>query len=183
MADFTTAARPYAKAAFEIAQEAGSQTGGGFDAWSDRLAFWAALVQNPDMSQRLTAPGLTAQDKARLIETVTGDEMEDLGRNFIRLLAENNRIALLPDIQAIFEGLRSEAEGEIEATVTSAFALTDAQSASIVGALSKRLKRKVRLVSEIDQDLIGGAIIRAGDLVIDGSLRGRVQNMERTVVS
>lgn len=176
MADFTTAARPYAKAVFELAQEQGK-----FDAWSGRLEFWSALVSNPEMAQRLEAPGLTHQDRAGLIETVAGDEMDDNSRNFIRLLSENNRLALLSDIHGIYEELRSDAEGEIEATVTSAFKLSDDQSNKIIGALSKRLDRKVRIVNVIDENLIGGAVIKAGDLVIDGSLRGRVENMERAV--
>ncbi|MFK7855099.1 MAG: F0F1 ATP synthase subunit delta [Granulosicoccus sp.] len=178
MADFTTAARPYAKAVFELAQETSQ-----FDAWSGRLSFWSALVTNPDMSQRLEAPGLTHQDRAGMIEAVAGDEMDDQSRNFVRLLSENNRVALLPDIFGIYESLRAEAEGEIEATVTSAFELTDQQRDSITNALSKRLDRKVRIVNVVDTDLIGGAIIRAGDLVIDGSLKGRVENMERAVVN
>ena len=178
MADFTTAARPYGKAVFEIAQETGK-----FEDWSGRLAFWSALVGHPDMSERLAAPGLTHQDRATMIETVVGDDMDDHSRNLIRLLSENNRLALIPDVQVIYEQLRAEAEGEIEATVTSAFELTEAQCDSIIAALSKRLDRKVRLVNEIDKDLIGGAIIRAGDLVIDGSLKGRVENMERLVVN
>ena len=109
--------------------------------------------------------------------------MNDKGRNFIRLLSENNRLSLIPDIHGIYESLRSDAEGEIEATVTSAFELTDAQSDKIIAALSKRLNRKVRIVNEVDSDLIGGAIIRAGDLVIDGSLKGRVENLERVVAN
>ncbi len=178
MADFTTAARPYAKAVFELAQEQGQ-----FDAWSGRLEFWSALVGNPEMSQRLDTPGLTHQEKAGLIEAVAGDEMDDNSRNFVRLLAENNRLALLPDIHGIFEDLRAAAEGEIEATVTSAFELTDDQRNKMADALSKRLERKVRIVNIVDKDLIGGAVIRAGDLVIDGSLKGRVENMERAVAS
>jgi F-type H+-transporting ATPase subunit delta len=178
MADFTTAARPYAKAVFEMAQEMSK-----FEDWSGRLEFWSALVNHPDMSERLEAPGLTQQDRATMIETVVGDDMDDHSRNFIRLLCENNRLALLPDIHAIFEELRAEAEGEIEATVTSAFELSDTQRDNIVAALSKRLDRKVRIVIEIDKNLIGGAVIRAGDLVIDGSLKGRVKNMERLVVN
>jgi len=178
MADFTTAARPYAKAVFELAQETGS-----FDDWSARLAFWASVISNPEMAQRLDAPGITQQDKARMVETVAADGMDDSSRNFIRLLAENNRLGLMPDIFGIYETLRSEAEGEIEATVTSAFALTDEQSSKIAGSLSKRLNRKVRIVSQIDEDLIGGAIIRAGDLVIDGSLKGRIEKMSQAVVS
>ncbi len=178
MADFTTAARPYAKAVFEMAQDAKA-----FDGWSGKLAFWSALVQSPDMADRLAMPGLTHQDRATMIEKVSGDEMDDHGRNFIRLLSENNRLSLIPDIQGIYEILRSDAEGEIEATVTSAFELTDAQRDKIIAALSKRLDRKVRIVNEIDKDLIGGAIIRAGDLVIDGSLKGRVENLERVVAN
>ncbi|NND90706.1 MAG: F0F1 ATP synthase subunit delta [Granulosicoccus sp.] len=178
MADYTTAARPYAKAVFELAQETSQ-----FDSWSGRLQFWAALVSHPDMSERLAAPGLTHQDRATMIEKVVGDEMDEHSRNFIRLLSENNRLPLLPDIAAIYEELRAEAEGEIEATVTSAFELTDSQRDSIIGALSRRLERNVRIVNVVDKDLIGGAIIRAGDLVIDGSLRGRVENMERAVVN
>jgi F-type H+-transporting ATPase subunit delta len=178
MADFTTAARPYAKAVFELAQESSQ-----FDAWSGRLAFWSALVNSPEMAQRLDAPGLTHQDKAGLIETVAGDEMDEHSRNFIRLLAENNRLGLIPDMQGIYEELRAEAEGEIEATVTSAFELTQEQTQRIVDALSKRLDRKVRIVNVVDTDLIGGAVIRAGDLVIDGSLKGRVENMERVVAN
>ena len=178
MADFTTAARPYAKAVFELAQETSQ-----FDAWSGRLQFWSELVTHPDMSQRLEAPGLTQGDRATMIETVVGDEMDDHSRNFIRLLSENNRIGLLPDIFGLYESLRAEAEGEIEATVTSAFELTDSQRASIADALSKRLDRNVQIVSVVDKELIGGAIIRAGDLVIDGSLKGRIENMERAVVN
>lgn len=178
MADYTTAARPYAKAVFELAQELGQ-----FDDWSGRLSFWSALVSNPEMSSQLEAPGLTHQDRAKLIETVVGDEMDDNSRNFIRLLSENNRLALLPDVHTLYEEMRAEAEGEIEATVTTAFELTDAQRDKIIEALSKRLERRVRIVTVVDKDLIGGAVIRAGDLVIDGSLKGRVENMERAVVN
>ncbi|MFK7890041.1 MAG: F0F1 ATP synthase subunit delta [Granulosicoccus sp.] len=178
MADYTTAARPYAKAVFELAQETGQ-----FDIWSDRLAFWSTMVASPEMSQRLEAPGLTHQDRARMIETVAGEEMDDNSRNFIRLLSENNRIAMIPDMHGIYEQLRAEAEGEIEATVTTAFELTEDQSQRIIDALSKRLNRKVRIVTVVDSDLIGGAVLRAGDLVIDGSLKGRVENMERAVAS
>jgi len=176
VADQSTAARPYARAIFEMARDSGR-----FEEWSGRLAFWSALVSNPEMSQRLDAPGLTCQDRAGMIETVIGDELDDEGRNLLRLLAENDRLAVIPDIQQIYEGLRAEAEGEIEATVTSAFELGDEQRDRIAEALGKRLNRKVRIVSTVDKELIGGAIIRAGDLVIDGSLRGRVEKMGRAV--
>jgi len=176
MADFTTAARPYAKAVFEIARDAKA-----FDAWSGRLEFWAAVIANPEMSKRLDAPGLTALEKASLIEKVDTDGMDESSRNFVRLLAENNRLEMMPDIAGIYQELKAEAEGEIEAEVTSAFELSSEQSENIAKALSKRLNRRVRITSNVDSSLIGGAVIRAGDLVIDGSVQGRISEMERVV--
>lgn len=177
MADFTTAARPYAKAVFEIARDSGK-----FDDWSSRLAVLGAIVDHPDMQERLDAPNLTQDDSAKMIETVASDVVNDSdSRNFIKLLAENNRMKLLGDISGIFEQLRSEAEGEIEANVVSAFELTDTQRDTMAQALAKRLDRKVRIVSTVDNSLIGGAIIRAGDLVIDGSVKGRLEKMTTAV--
>ena len=117
-----------------------------------------------------------------MIEKVD-DQMDDESRSFIRLLSENNRLGLMGDIREIFEVLRAEEEGEIDATVTTAFPLSDAQRQNIVDALGKRLNRKVRLVETVDDSLIGGAVIRAGDLVIDGSLKGRVDTMANAVNS
>ncbi|MCL4133861.1 UNVERIFIED_CONTAM: hypothetical protein GTU68_008684 [Idotea baltica] len=177
MADFTTAARPYAKAVFEIARDSGK-----FDDWSNRLTVLGAIVGHPEMEKRLDAPNLTQDDAAKMVETVASDVVNDNdSRNFIKLLAENNRMKLLGDIGAIFEELRAEAEGEIEANVVSAFELTDAQRDKMAQALSKRLDRKVRIVSTVDNSLIGGAIIRAGDLVIDGSVKGRLEKMTTAV--
>lgn len=179
MADYTTAARPYAKAVFEIAKDAGK-----FDEWSNRLAVLGAIVGHPEMQERLDAPNLTQEDSARMVETVASDVVNDNdSRNFVKLLAENNRMKLLTDIGGIFEELRAEAEGEIEANVVSAFELTDEQRDKIATGLAKRLDRKVRIVSTVDKDLIGGAIIRAGDLVIDGSVKGRLEKMTNAVES
>lgn len=179
MADFTTAARPYAKAVFELARDSGK-----FDEWSNRLSVLGALIGHPDMQERLDSPNLTHTDAARLVETVASDVVnDDDSRNFINLLAENNRMKLMGDIGGLFEELRAESEGEIEASVTSAFELTDDQRERMTAALSKRLDRKVRIVSTVDTDLIGGAIIRAGDLVIDGSVKGRIEKMTHTLGS
>lgn len=179
MADFTTAARPYAKAVFEIARD-----GGKFDEWSNRLAVLGAIIDHPEMQERLDAPELTQADAARMVEMVASDVVnDDDSRNFVKLLAENNRLKTLGDISGIYEELRAEAEGEIEAQVTTAFELTDEQSGKMADALSKRLDRKVRIVSTVDESLIGGAIIRAGDLVIDGSVKGRLEKMSHAVES
>jgi len=147
MADFTTAARPYAKAVFEIARESGK-----YEDWSNRLAVLGAIVGHPEMQDRLDAPNLTQDDAAKMVETVASDVVNDNdSRNFIKLLAENNRMKLLGDISGIYEELRAEAEGEIEANVVSAFELTDAQRDKMAQALSKRLDRKVRIVSTVDE--------------------------------
>ena len=175
MAGESLAARPYARAVFELATE-----GGDPESWSDTLAFWSAVVSDPSMRERLAEPGATAADRATLIEQVSEDIDEDR-RNLLGLLAENERLSSLPDIAAEFERLRGEALGEVEAHVVSAYELSEEQSARITEALGKRLSRKVRLTSEVDSSLIGGAIIRAGDLVIDGSIRGRLAGLERSV--
>ncbi len=176
MVDFTTAARPYAKAVFEIAQESGQ-----FDVWSERLSVLAAIVGHPEMQVRLDSPNLTHQDCATMVEKVAADVLDDNSRNFIRLLSENNRLKLIDDIGGLFEQLRAESEGEIEAKVTTAFELNDAQREKMSVALSKRLDRKVRIVSTVDHSLIGGAIIQAGDLVIDGSVKGRLEKMTHSL--
>lgn len=152
-----------------------------YDVWSDRLQFLSSAVQAPELASVLDTPNMTHQQRSELIEKVAGDKLDDNGKNFVRLLSENNRIDLLPDVAGIYDGLRADAQGEVEAQVTSAFELLPDQSEKIANALSARLNRKVKIVSEVDKDLIGGVIIRAGDLVIDGSVKGRLAKMSSTI--
>ena len=154
---------------------------GNYEVWSDRLQFLSSAVQAPELASVLDTPNITHQQRSELIEKVAGDKLDDNGKNFVRLLSENNRIDLLPDVAGIYDGLRADAQGEIEAQVTSAFELLPDQSEKIATALSARLNRKVKIVSEVDKDLIGGVIIRAGDLVIDGSVKGRLAKMSSTI--
>ena len=177
MATESTTARPYARAIFELAEQRG-----GFDQWSDRLGFWSSVVQDDAIRARLAEPGVTAQSKADLIAQVS-DGLDDDSRSLLKMLAENDRLAALPDMHAQYEELRREAEGEMEAHVVSAYELTDDQAGRIVEALGKRLSRKIKITSEVDPSLIGGAIIRAGDLVIDGSIQGRLAGLEQSVAS
>lgn len=177
MASESTTARPYARAIFELASERG-----GYDQWSSRLGYWASVVQDDTMRTRLAEPGITAQAKADLVAKVS-DGLDADSLSLLKLLAENDRLASLPDMYQQYEQLRREAQGEEEAHVVSAYALTDEQTSNIVEALGKRLSCKVRITSEVDPDLIGGAIIRAGDLVIDGSIRGRLAALEQSVAS
>lgn len=169
MSDLITAARPYARAVFELAQGESA-----FAAWSDALGLMAALVTHDDMRTMLDSPTLGADKKAQLIIDVCEGKLTATQQNLLRTLAENDRFALLPDIAALYELMRADAESKIEAQVKSAHPLSDAQQQSIIAALKKKLGRDVTLVTEVDATLIGGVVIRAGDLVIDGSAQAKL---------
>lgn len=169
MAELSTVARPYAQAVFEIAQEQGSLA-----AWGDMLAAAAMVSADPAMRQVLASPGITRQQVGDLFVEVCGKALDEAGRNFVHVLADNHRLGLLGEIAAQYAALRAEAERTIDATVASAFELSDAQQQKLAAALKQRLGRDVRLTCEIDKTLIGGAVIHAGDLVIDGSALGRL---------
>ena len=172
MSEFVTAARPYARAVFELAD-----AGGDAEKWSQQLEFMAAIAADSAMLEALDNPRISKQRTAELFTTVCDQQIDDQGRNLAKLLAENSRLGLLPEIAELYEQLRSEAEGSIDAEVISAFKVSDEQQKAIAGSLKKRLGRDVKLTTRIDTSLMGGAIIRAGDLVIDGSLRGRLSKI------
>ena len=178
MAEFTTAARPYARALFELAQENKQ-----FDKWSEMLAFMAAVAHNPEMHALLDSPRLTSEQAAEMFNSICAEHIDEGGQNFIKLLAENRRLVLLPEITALYDFYRSEAEGKIEAEVLSAQEITKQQLAAIAEALKARLGREVKIISRTDQALLGGAVIRAGDLVIDGSIRGKLGKLARVLSS
>lgn len=172
MSELITLARPYANAAFELAREQKK-----YDHWSELLAFMAAVAHDGTMRAVLDSPRLSEEQAAELFISVCRERIDDLGQNFIRLLAENRRLSLLPEITALFELLRREAEGRIEAEVVSAKEISKAQVEAIAKALKTRFGREVNLTTRTDEDLLGGAIIHAGDLVIDGSIRGRLNKL------
>ena len=173
MAERATVARPYAKAAFEYASDAKA-----FDQWSRDFALATQIVADPRVAELIGNPGLTAADHASLVTDVAGDRLDPPFRNFVRVLAENHRLPLLPEIAAHFELLRSQVENTVDVEVISAVPLDAAQSQKLEQALDKRLRAKVRMKSSVDSSLLGGAVIRAGDLVIDGSLRGRLDRLK-----
>lgn len=172
MAESTTVARPYAQAVFQRAQETQS-----LDAWTSTLSVAASVAANPDMQQLIDSPKLTETQLADLFAEVCGEGLGDEGRNLVRLLAENRRLAVLPEIATLFEELRSEAEGAVQAELISAFPATETQKAEVIAALKKRLGRDIQLEAKTDSALLGGAVIRAGDLVIDGSVRGKLARL------
>ncbi|MFW2371714.1 MAG: F0F1 ATP synthase subunit delta [Gammaproteobacteria bacterium] len=176
MSDNTTAARPYARAVFEAAQGDSSQV-----KWSELLSFMSSVISNEDMSNALDSPHIGAKEKGELLIEVCGGDISEANRNFIKLLAENGRLKLMPEITELYEVFRAEAESKIDAIVTSAYPLSDAQLQAMTKALKKKLGCDVTLVTEIDETLIGGVVIRAGDLVIDGSAQAKLAALAHTL--
>jgi len=176
MSEYTTAARPYAKAAFEVAQAESKQA-----EWSDALQLIDAVVSNDDFAAVIDSPSMGAAEKGDVLIDICADKLSDTQRNFIKALAENGRLVLMPEIVVLFEALKAEAESTIEATATSAYPLSDAQVKSMTDALKKKLGCEVSLTTAVDASLIGGVVIRAGDLVIDGSTQAKIGSLTQAV--
>ena len=172
MAEKATIARPYARAAFEHARASGTLA-----AWSELLQAASAAVEHPELAAVLTSPQLSAEQLATLLADVAGVERAAGGRNFLTLLAENRRLDLLPEIAGQFGKYRAQLENVAEVTVVSAVELDGAQRARLESALRSRFGREVRMQCEVDPGLLGGAVIRSGDLVIDGSLKSRLERL------
>src|SRR5690606_21672018 len=170
MSQALTLARPYARAAFAIAREDGK-----FAPWSDALAFSARVAADPRVSALLSNPQLSRGDAvALLIPEAAGETYT----RFLGLLAEAHRLQLLPEISGLFDQLRAEAENVLKATVTSAAELSADELEKIKAALRKRFGRDVEVSTAVDASLIGGAVIDAGNVVIDGSLKGKLSRLQ-----
>ncbi|WP_432697148.1 F0F1 ATP synthase subunit delta [Marinobacterium sp. YM272] len=178
MAELNTVARPYTKAAFEYARDKGS-----LDQWSTMLSTAALVVKDSAMAQVLNNPALTSGQKAEVLISVCEEQMDDAGKNFAFLLAENQRLALLPEISLQFEQLKAAQEKSVDVDLTTAFALDDAQQQKLAQALSTKLGREVKLTSQVDKSILGGVVIRSDDLVIDGSVRARLAKLAEAMNS
>ena len=172
MAELTTIARPYAQAVFKLAKEQGS-----IPRWSELLKFLASVASDANMKRLLQNPKIESARLVGLILDLCGDKATPVAANFVKLLAENKRLTLVPEISILYEQCRSEAESTVQAQMISAFPVTDAQRQSVIAGLEKRLARKVALECITDASLMGGVVIRAGDLVIDGSVKGKLTRM------
>ena len=183
MADFGAVARPYARALFELARESGKLAD-----WASARSAAAAVVAEPGAQRNLGQPGLGDEERAAFVialaEGVPGTEVlaGDAGKNLLRLLAENERLGALPEIAAQFEQLKSQAENKVKVTVTTATEVDDALKAKIAERLRKKLGRDVELELALDPGLIGGAVIRAEDMVIDGSVRSRLEQLAASLI-
>ena len=184
MAENNTIARPYAQAVFEIASETGMLA-----EWSESLDAAGQLLEDGQVAEFLSAPTL---NNARRLEFLTGlfasagarvlGGSDQRGTNFLKLLIENGRVAVMPEISEHFDELKARVENAVDVMVTSAAPVSAARQQEIVTALKAKLGREIRLQTEIDESLIGGAVIRAGDVVIDGSLRARLDGLANALI-
>jgi F-type H+-transporting ATPase subunit delta len=177
MAELKTIARPYAEAAFALARDANA-----LPAWLSLLRFASAVIADPKMYGALDNPKFTAADKETLLLSVLAPELtraglDKDGRNFIRVLVEADRVALLPYVAELFETLKNEAEGVARAQIASAFPLDEAEVADLKVALEHRFGKKIEATVTVDPELIGGARIVVGDRVIDASVQGQLAAM------
>lgn len=170
MSQALTLARPYARAAFAVARDAGA-----LPAWADALAFAARVAVDPQVSHLLGHPRLTREEAILLLAP---DGADETFRNFLGLLFDNRRLGLLPEISGLFDALRLDAEQVVRARIVSAAALGEAELASLKAALRRRFGREVAVDLAVDPDLLGGAVIDVGDVVIDGSLKGKLQRLQ-----
>ena len=169
MAETVTIARPYAEAAFGAAD-----AGGALAKWAQALDAMAHVAAHPEMRAAIGNPRLTDEQLYGLFASLCGDVLAAEMQNFVRVLIENGRLALAPEIRDNFQALKNEREGVVDAVVVSAFPLDAAQTAALIADLERRFKRKVKPQVTVDKELIGGVRVQVGDEVIDGSVRGQL---------
>ncbi|MBE1300826.1 MAG: F0F1 ATP synthase subunit delta [Alteromonadaceae bacterium] len=171
MSELTTVARPYAKAAFDYAVE--NQA---VDQWLDMLLF-AAEVSKNDAVESLVTGSLAAEALSDVFIKICGEQLNEQGQNFIKVLVENKRLQALPEILNLFNDLKAEYDKEVDVDLTSATDLSSAQQNEISVSLEKRLSRKVKLNCNVDPELVAGFVVKAGDTVIDGSVRSKLNRL------
>ncbi len=172
MQENTTLARPYAVAAFEQAQDEGKLSD-----WSKMLHVLSLVVSDAQMQSVMDNPKIGAQALSDFVLDVCGQHLSDTGKNFVKLLVDTERLSLAPFIYQLFEQNRANTEGIVEVEVVSAFPVESDEQKKIADAMGKRLGKKIEISTRIDESLIGGIIIRAGDSVIDASVKGRLKQL------
>jgi F-type H+-transporting ATPase subunit delta len=176
MAEIATIARPYANAVFELAKERRA-----IDEWSKQLQLAAAVAAQPQILEIIESPATTGIEKSNTVARVCGDDLSREGKQFVLVLARNKRLHLIGEISAQFEALRAQEEASLDVEVVSAFALSETEQRRLVEALGRRFDREIQLTAQVDESLIGGAVIRAGDTVIDGSVKGKLEKLAETL--
>lgn len=176
MAELATLARPYGNAVFALAKSASA-----LPRWSRLLGVLGAAVGEAQVRALIESPEIAAQTKAHRLGELCGDDIDSAGRQFLQVLSANGRLALLGEVQRRFEELKALEERTLDVEVRSAQPLSDAQAETLKSALQRRFDKEVTLSSTVDSDLLGGAVVRAGDMVIDGSVRGRLAKLAETM--
>ena len=177
MSEMITVARPYAKAAFEFAVE--SQT---LDKWHEMLTFAAEVAKNEDVKAFLSGSS-SAEKMAEVFNQVCGEQLDDKGQNLVKVMAENGRLPVLPAVVELYGELKAEHNKVIDVDVTSAVELVAEQVEKLSAALEKRLERKVNLNCSVDATVVSGLVIKAGDIVIDSTIRGKLDRLSDTLQS
>ncbi|MFL0800840.1 MAG: F0F1 ATP synthase subunit delta [Agarilytica sp.] len=176
MAELITLARPYAKAAFEFARDDKDLAG-----WQKALSQASAVSTDSTVEALLDSPSLTTADKGKKFSEICGDSLNEKQRNFVNALSENNRLDLLPQVSELFELYKANQEKTVDVEIQTAFDISGELEQKLVSTLKTKLDRDVELSTVVDKSLIGGALIRAGDMVIDGSARGRLAKLSEAM--
>lgn len=171
MAELTTVARPYATAAFNFAVEHKTVA-----EWQEMLVFAGEVSCNETMEATLSS-SLAAEQLAEMFINICGEQLDTNGQNLVKVLAENKRLSVLPEIAALFAELKADYDKEVDVDITSATELSPAQQSKISESLEKRLARKVKLICNVDPALVAGVVIKAGDTVIDGSVKSKLNRL------
>jgi F-type H+-transporting ATPase subunit delta len=182
MSELTTVARPYAKAAFDFALEKSAVEKNAIDNWLAQLTF-AAEVSKDNTIYDYISGGASTEQAITLFLNVCGEQVDSEGQNFLKIMAENKRLLVLPQVLSQFADLKAEHEQTVVVDVTSAVEITAAQTTSLSAALEQRLARKVKLNCKVDVSIISGLVIKAGDTVIDGSIQGKLNRLATTLQS
>ena len=176
MIEPTTLARPYARAAFEHARAAGELA-----AWQTALSELAAITTQPKVAAAMRDPNQTAAQRASTLSSLVGDAVPTEVGNLLAIMSDNGRLSLIPELATLFDQLKQAVESAVAVHVTSAYPLSDAETQQLTETMQEKLERSITLTSETDPSLLGGALIRADDLVIDGSVRGRLNKLAGTL--
>ena len=176
MAELRTIARPYAKAAFQVAVEKQA-----LDSWSLQLSSLAAVSADDAIAKLIATPSIAADRKASTLVSLLGDDADSAVKNFVAVLAENHRLDLLRTVHELFEELKADRERSVDVNIVSAFPLEGDAASKLGDALKVKLSREVNVETSVDKTLLGGVLIKAGDVVIDGSVRGRLAKLAETM--
>jgi len=174
MSELSTLARPYAEAVFKRALESNSAA-----EWSEMLAFLSVVIQDQEMSVTIANPKVSQQQLTELLLDICQDQLKEEGVNLVKLLVQNDRIILTPQISELYESYKAEHEGYVDVDVMSAYALSKEEQKKFASKLEKKLDKKVHITTSVDKSLIGGFLAKAGDTVIDGSIKGQLQQLAK----